>query len=279
MCATCGCGALEAHDPAGAAHAHGPDAGHLEHAHPLADGGAEHEHHLPDGTVLRHRHDGVASRLVRLEHDLLARNDEVADANRARLRAAGTLALNLMSSPGAGKTSLLVRTLEALAGAVPVAVVEGDQETSLDADRIRATGTPAVQVNTGKACHLDANMVARALSSLPALPSGILFVENVGNLVCPAAFDLGESCRVVIVSVTEGEDKPLKYPHMFARADLLLVTKVDLLPHVGLDLPLLLERARQIRPGLETLLLSSRTGEGLDAWLAWLERTRKARVA
>lgn len=269
MCAVCGCGGTE---------------------------GGEHTHTAADGSTVRHTHDDehahshaqrpnrlapanastLPSRLVRLEHDLLERNDALARENRARFEAQGTLALNLMSSPGAGKTTLLVRTLEALRGAVPVAVIEGDQETSLDADRIRATGAPAVQVNTGKACHLDGAMVAGAVRGLPELRGGILFIENVGNLVCPAAFDLGEARRVVIVSVTEGEDKPLKYPYLFARADLVLVTKADLLPYVGIDLALLQRRAAEVSGGAESIVLSARTGEGMDAWLAWLARARAA---
>jgi hydrogenase nickel incorporation protein HypB len=242
---------------------------------------------MPDGSVVRHTHDHdhavrpaeAPSRLVRLERDLLEKNDRLAAENRAVLARSQTLALNLMSSPGSGKTTLLVRTLEHLRGKLPVAVIEGDQETSLDADRIRGTGAPAVQVNTGKACHLDASMVARAMGELPTVERGVLFIENVGNLVCPASFDLGEGRRVVIASVTEGEDKPLKYPHMFARADLLLVTKSDLLPHLSFDLPLFLRRAAQVRPGVESLVVSARTGEGMDSWYAWIERTRAGGAA
>ena len=259
MCSTCGCGGA---GEDGHGHGHG-------HAH-------EHEHAHGDACVRVGvvRPAGAPSRIVRLERDLLGRNDELATRNRAELQSAGILALNLMSSPGAGKTTLLVRTLEHLRGQFLLGVVEGDQETSLDANRIRRTGAPAVQVNTGAACHLDAAMVARAMSDLPPLPGGVLFVENVGNLVCPAAFDLGEAKRVVIASVTEGEDKPLKYPNMFARADLLVVTKSDLLPHLTFDLPLFLERAGRVKPGLECLVVSAHTGEGLDAWYAWIHRTR-----
>lgn len=208
-------------------------------------------------------------RLVRVEQDLLAHNALVARLNRAAFAAAGTRALNLVSSPGAGKTSLLVATLARL-GERPTAVIEGDQATELDARRILATGRPAVQVNTGAGCHLDAAQVRRAAESLPPLPGGLLFIENVGNLVCPASFDLGESQRVVLVSVTEGEDKPLKYPHMFATADLVLVTKVDLLPHLDVDLDALLANADRARPGVPRLLVSARTGQGLDEWTDWL---------
>jgi hydrogenase nickel incorporation protein HypB len=267
MCAVCGCGTTDTK-----AHTHVLEDGTVvQHTHAHTGGLGPHgEHHEPAGAAAAE----LPSRLVRLELDLLESNDLRAKANRALFRANGTLTLNLMSSPGAGKTTLLVRTLGALREAHAVGVIEGDQETSLDADRIRATGAPAVQVNTGKACHLDAAMVARALTQLPELTSGLLFIENVGNLVCPAAFDLGEGKRVVIVSVTEGEDKPLKYPQMFARADLLLVTKSDLLPHVGIDLPLLLRRAAEVNPHVESLVVSARTGEGMDAWYAWLARVR-----
>ena len=289
MCAVCGCGATEgdehthtAVDGSTVRHAHSHDQQHA-HSHDQQHAHSHDEPHAHPHALRPNRlapasaaASTLPSRLVRLEHDLLERNDALARENRARFEAQGTLALNLMSSPGAGKTTLLVRTLEALRGAVPVAVIEGDQETSLDADRIRATGAPAVQVNTGKACHLDGAMVAGAVRGLPELRGGILFIENVGNLVCPAAFDLGEARRVVIVSVTEGEDKPLKYPYLFARADLVLVTKSDLLPYVALDLARLQRRAAEVSGGAESLVLSARTGEGMDAWLAWLARARAA---
>ena len=177
-----------------------------------------------------------------------------------------------MSSPGAGKTSLLVRTIEMWGKRAPIAVIEGDQQTSRDADRVRATGAPAVQINTGKGCHLDAHMVAHALDGLALRDASVLFIENVGNLVCPAAFDLGENRRVVILSVTEGDDKPLKYPDMFRTADLVLVNKIDLLPHVDFDVTTALGYARRLKPDVEALFVSARTGEGFDAWLAWLDR-------
>ena len=181
------------------------------------------------------------------------------------------LALNLVSSPGSGKTTLLVRTIEAWAARTPVAVVEGDQQTSRDADRIRATGAPAVQVNTGKGCHLDAQMVAQAVDRLDPADGSLLLIENVGNLVCPAAFDLGEAHKVVILSVTEGEDKPLKYPDMFRAADLMLLSKTDLLPHLDFDVDAAIAYAQRVRPGLRVLQVSAKTGAGLAEWLAWLE--------
>lgn len=190
------------------------------------------------------------------------------------------LALNFVSSPGSGKTSLLVRVIGDLSGRYPVAVIEGDQRTSNDADRIRATGAPAVQINTGKGCHLDAHMVARALDRLPPRQGGLLFIENVGNLVCPAAFDLGEAHKIVILSVTEGEDKPIKYPDMFAAADLMLINKVDLMPHLDFDLARTIEYARRVNPRIEALTVSARTGEGMAAFLAWIDRRAAAmRVA
>ena len=189
------------------------------------------------------------------------------------------LALNLVSSPGSGKTTLLVETLRALTGRHPVAVIEGDQQTRLDADRIAATGAPVVQLNTGKGCHLDAHQVGHALASLAMPAGGVLFIENVGNLVCPASFDLGEAHKVVVLSVTEGDDKPLKYPDMFRAADLCLITKSDLLPYVPFDAARAADNARLVHPGLECLTLSSTTHQGFDAWLAWLERELHACTA
>jgi hydrogenase nickel incorporation protein HypB len=189
------------------------------------------------------------------------------------------VALNFVSSPGSGKTTLLVRTIASLADSVPVAVIEGDQQTSVDADRIRAAGAPAVQINTGKGCHLDAHMVGHALDRLPALNHSFLFIENVGNLVCPAAFDLGEAAKVAIVSVTEGDDKPLKYPDIFAAASLILVNKIDLAPHVDADLGALIANAHRVNPDVTVLAVSARSGEGLDAWLAWLHAQRIHRAA
>ncbi|MCU0813999.1 MAG: hydrogenase nickel incorporation protein HypB [Burkholderiaceae bacterium] len=213
---------------------------------------------------------------MQVERDLLAKNDEHARRNRAWLAGRGVFALNLVSSPGAGKTTLLVRTIERLAGRLPVAVIEGDQQTSFDADRIRATGAPALQINTGKGCHLDAAMIETAIARLDPAPGSVLMIENVGNLVCPAAFDLGEAHKVVVLSVTEGEDKPLKYPDMFHAASLMLLNKVDLLPHVDFDVARCLDGARRVNPAIEVLQVSATTGEGLDAWIAWIERAAAA---
>jgi hydrogenase nickel incorporation protein HypB len=209
------------------------------------------------------------ARLLRVEEDILAKNNGIAAHNRQHFADARTLALNLVSSPGAGKTTLLVRTLEMLDGELPCAVIEGDQESSADADRIRATGAPAIQVNTGRGCHLDAQMVHDAFHHLP-LTDGVLFIENVGNLVCPAGFDLGEAHKVVIASVTEGEDKPLKYPNMFAASSLMLVSKTDLLPHLDFDVEALVANARRINPGIAVIHVCARSGEGMERWIAWL---------
>jgi hydrogenase nickel incorporation protein HypB len=208
-------------------------------------------------------------RLIEVETSILAKNDSVAQANRRVLNALGVLALNLVSSPGSGKTTLLCKTIEAL-GDAPLAVIEGDQQTSADADRIRATGARAIQINTGKGCHLDAQMVGHAIDQLRPRPSSYLFIENVGNLVCPASFDLGEDAKVAILSVTEGEDKPLKYPDMFTAARLAILTKLDLAPHCDADLAAYEANLRRVNPGIEILRLSTRTGEGMAGWLDWL---------
>jgi len=276
MCTTCGCGSTE---PRIVGEARSPARyrriapGHAAHgagwpAHQVARGPLQ--DHVPLGAV--HGPELGADKIVQVERDLLAANDAIADRNRARFEHDGVFALNLVSSPGSGKTSLLVRTIELLRGTCDIAVIEGDQQTSRDADRIRATGAPAVQVNTGKGCHLDARMIAEALDTLLPRRESLLMIENVGNLVCPAAFDLGEAHKVVILSVTEGDDKPLKYPDMFRAADLLIVSKIDLLPHVDFEIGRAVEHARRVRPGIEVLCLSARTGQGMSAWTAWLVR-------
>jgi hydrogenase nickel incorporation protein HypB len=210
------------------------------------------------------------ARRVAIEEDILASNNAYAAENRQRFAETATLTLNLVSSPGSGKTTLLARTLSELKANTALAVIEGDQETSFDAERIRATGVPALQINTGKGCHLDAHMVGHALDKLPPPEGGILFIENVGNLVCPAAFDLGEAAKVVILSVTEGVDKPLKYPDMFHAARLLLINKADLLPYVDFDPAAAIAYARRVNPDLQASTLSATTGEGIADWLDWL---------
>lgn len=222
--------------------------------------------------------DNAGTRIARVERDILAKNDELASANRAMFATLGILVLNLVSSPGSGKTTLLVKTLQALKGRVPLAVIEGDQQTDNDAERIRSTGVEAIQINTGKGCHLDARMIGHALSEVRLPEKGILFIENVGNLVCPAAFDLGEAAKVVVLSVTEGEDKPLKYPDMFRAAKLMLLNKCDLLPYLDFDVPLAESYARRVNPDIRILGISATTGEGLPEWLAWLAAEQAARA-
>ncbi|MGR7994188.1 hydrogenase nickel incorporation protein HypB [Xanthobacter sp. ZOL 2024] len=297
------------------AHHHDHDHGHA-HAHAHDHGGAVHTH--ADGTTHSHAHSQDAhpkdahpkdtapqdtapqeragtldygqgparahapglsqARMVEIETNILAKNDGYAGTNRARLDAAGILALNLLSGPGAGKTTLLVETLKALAGRLPAAVIEGDQQTDNDAARIRAVGVPAVQINTGKGCHLDAHMVGHALEKLPLPQGGVLFIENVGNLVCPAAFDLGESARITLISVAEGDDKPLKYPDIFQGAELVLITKADLAPYVDADMAALERNIARVNPKAEILRVSARGEVGLARWLAWLERRRASRL-
>jgi hydrogenase nickel incorporation protein HypB len=214
------------------------------------------------------------ARMVAIEQDILAKNNAYAAANRAHFNAHGILALNLVSSPGSGKTTLLVKTIEGLQAELDICVIEGDQQTSNDAERIRATGVKALQVNTGKGCHLDAHMVGHAVEHLQPADRCVLFIENVGNLVCPAAFDLGEEHKVVILSVTEGEDKPLKYPDMFHAADLMILAKTDILPHLDFDVAATIANARKVNPGIKVLQLSAKTGEGMDAWLQWIRAAR-----
>jgi hydrogenase nickel incorporation protein HypB len=282
--------AAHEHGPHEHGHHHAPGAAHehvhadgTRHAHPHDHGhGHGHDHDHAHGPAHAHAPGLTAAQMVRIERDILHANDGIAARNRRRFEDAGILALNLVSSPGAGKTTLLVETIGRLAAEVPLAVIEGDQQTSFDAERIRATGCRAIQVNTGKGCHLDAAQVERALAALAPADDSVLFIENVGNLVCPSAFDLGEAMKVVVLSVTEGEDKPLKYPDMFAASGLLLLNKVDLLPHVRFDAKRAIEYARRVRPGIEVLQLSATTGEGMAAWLDWLRagcaRARQRRL-
>lgn len=207
--------------------------------------------------------------MVQIEQDILAKNNAYARENREQLAGRGIFALNLVSSPGSGKTTLLCRTITML-GAQPLAVIEGDQQTSQDAQRIRATGAQAIQINTGKGCHLDAHMVGHAMVQLRLQDDSLLMIENVGNLVCPAAFDLGEAHKVVILSVTEGEDKPIKYPDMFRAASLMLLNKIDLLPYLSFDVAATIAFARQVNPQIGVIQVSATSGAGMDEWLAFL---------
>jgi len=266
MCTVCGCGT-------GGEAVHSHDHGHAGTGYRPVAGGALHFGLGPAGV-----HVGGMSqqRLVQVEQDILGKNNGYAERNRKQLAGHEVFALNLVSSPGSGKTTLLTNTIERMKGDLPIAVIEGDQQTSFDADRIRATGVPAIQINTGKGCHLDAHMVEHALEQLPPLDKGLLLIENVGNLVCPAAFDLGEAHKVAILSVTEGEDKPLKYPDMFHAASLMILNKIDLLPHVRFDVEKCIEYARRVNPDIEIIRLSAQSGEGMEEWIAWIRREMRA---
>ena len=286
MCTVCGCGEGETRiEGQGAVGEHPRDRDHRdEQSHEHAHGHHHHEHDQPHAAD--HTHDygrgpahahapGLSqSRMVQIETDILAKNNQYADANRRWFAGHGVLALNLVSSPGSGKTTLLTRTIEDLGSELDLAVIEGDQQTSNDAERIRATGVRALQVNTGKGCHLDGHMIGHALDQLQPADDSVLFIENVGNLVCPAAFDLGEAHKVVIFSVTEGEDKPIKYPDMFHAADLMLLNKVDLLPYLQFDVDRCIEYARRVNRHIKVLRVSASSGEGMDGWYQWIRATR-----
>ena len=281
MCTVCGCGKGETRIE-GQAHKH--DHGHKhEHTH-VHDEGHHHDHshhehgHVHDygqGPAHAHAPGMSQTRMIQIEQDILSKNNQYATANRRYFEGHSILALNLVSSPGSGKTSLLARTLDDLKQELTFAVIEGDQQTANDAERIRKTGVKALQINTGKGCHLDAHMIGHALESVQPQDDSILVIENVGNLVCPAAFDLGEAHKVVILSVTEGEDKPLKYPDMFHAADLMILNKTDLLPHLDFNVELCIDYARRINPRIKVLQLSARSGAGMADWYAWLRATRQ----
>ncbi len=299
MCTFCGCGTATQENEKttgekgkGETHAHPHDDAHAHHHHNDHPHDHSHDHHHAHDHHHDHDHShesggerldygvGVAGvhvpglsqeRIVQIERDILAKNRSFAEENRGFFARKGVLALNLVSSPGSGKTSLLARAILDLKDKHAIAVIEGDQQTSYDAERIRATGAHAIQVNTGKGCHLDAHMVGHAVETLDVADNSLLFIENVGNLVCPAAFDLGEAHKVVVLSVTEGEDKPAKYPDMFAAADLMLLNKSDLLPHLDFDVGACIAHALRVNPNLQTLVVSAKTGEGLTAFYAWIE--------
>lgn len=261
MCGVCGCG--EGHS-----HSHDHDHDH-EHTHGHHHHG--HDHHHGHEAAHSHAPDLSPKRMVQIEQDILAKNNRYAAENRHYFSEHGMLVLNLVSSPGSGKTTLLTETIARLKDELDIAVIEGDQQTANDAERIRATGVPALQINTGKGCHLDAHRVGHALETLQPKDRSLLFIENVGNLVCPSAFDLGEAHKVVILSVTEGEDKPIKYPDMFHAADLMILNKTDLLPYLDFDSEQCIQYAKQVNPRIKILSLSAKTGEGMDSWLRWLK--------
>ncbi len=287
MCVTCGCSETDqvavVDEATGDQRMMSHEAAHT-HGHFHAHGDAEsHDHYHGHFHEHAHSHVGTAaaiakthSRTIELEQEILGKNQLIAECNRGWLAAKGILALNLVSSPGSGKTTLLEHTLLALKDEFEICVIEGDQETINDAERIRATGCKAVQINTGTGCHLEADMLERGLKSLDPVDNSLLFIENVGNLVCPALFDLGENAKVAILSVTEGEDKPLKYPHMFRASSIMILNKIDLLPYVKFDVERSIAYAREVNPGIKVLQLSATTGEGCDAWHQWLrERSRR----
>ncbi|MFQ6605574.1 MAG: hydrogenase nickel incorporation protein HypB [Fidelibacterota bacterium] len=264
MCDTCGCGqpaeAITFRKPGYPDHNHSPD--HHDHPH-------DHHHDHP------HPHDHGSSRIIAIEQDVLYQNNLLAERNRGFFKAKDILTYNLVSSPGSGKTTILEKTITALSNIIPMSVIEGDQQTLRDANRIAATGVPVIQVNTGNGCHLDAAMIERAVSDLAPADHSLLWIENVGNLVCPALFDLGEKMKITIISVTEGDDKPLKYPNMFHESDLCLINKIDLLPYVDFDVAACQEAARQVHSHIEFISLSATTGEGMDTWFDWIKNQIK----
>ena len=270
MCDTCGCsgdgGAVLRKPGVKEYHVHvGDESGH--HHHHEHEHGHEHEHHHDHD----HDHHHGEARKVQVEQDVLLQNNMLAERNRGWFEARRVLALNFLSSPGSGKTSILEKTIPMLLEECPVTVIEGDQQTTNDADRIDALGVPVIQVNTGTGCHLDAQMVQRAVRELDPPERSLLCIENVGNLVCPALFDLGEAAKVVVISTTEGEDKPIKYPTMFHHADVVLLNKIDLLPHLDFDAAKCRDYAMQVNHHLEWIELSAKSGEGFDQWIAWLK--------
>lgn len=276
MCQICGCGPDHMRIDGKSANGHAP-ADH-DHLHDGDHHGHDHHHqdlHFGHGPAKASVAGLDQKRLVQIEREILAKNDFHAEGVRLKLAARSILGLNLIASPGAGKTTLLVETLRRLGQAFPAWVIEGDQETAHDAERIRATGIEAVQINTGKGCHLDADMIYQALSALSLAKGGVLFIENVGNLACPAGFDLGETHKVVILSVTEGDDKPAKYPEAFAAADLLLISKADLAPYCDFDIAACIARARDVNPDIAAIVVSARDGSGLADWIHWIGHARQ----
>ena len=297
MCTVCGCSEGEVsieHDHSHShahSHTHGHD--HHGHHHTHHDGehthGHEHHHHEHDHAGIESEGDNIhfgkgpahahvaglsQSRMVQIEQDILGKNNQYAAQNRARFAQQSMIVLNLVSSPGSGKTTLLTETINHIKSRYTVGVIEGDQQTANDADRIRETGVQAVQINTGKGCHLDAHMVGHAMENFSDLTGGVLFIENVGNLVCPASFDLGEAAKVSILSVTEGEDKPLKYPDMFHASELMILNKTDLLPYLDFDVERCIEYAKRVNPDIKIIQLSAKSGEGMDQWIDWISHKR-----
>jgi hydrogenase nickel incorporation protein HypB len=276
MCGTCGCGTGEngvsIQNPKEVkAHEHSHDHHHDGHSH-SHDHSHDHHHHDHDHS---HSHDHQHKTVIELEQDILQNNEVMAARNKGYFEAKNIFALNLVSSPGSGKTSILERTLADLKEDMPFYVIEGDQQTLNDANRIDALDIPVIQINTGKGCHLESDMVYDAVKQLNIKDDSILMIENVGNLVCPSMFNLGESKRVVIISTTEGEDKPIKYPDMFHTSDICIINKIDLLPYVNINIDKLKEYALQVNPNLQFFEVSATTGEGMKEWYKWL-KTQKS---
>lgn len=291
MCTVCGCGTDEVmvdghthnhrHEHThvdGTTHSHAHDETHSHDDEHIQTNEHNHDTHYGQGPAHSHVAGLSQSRMVEIEQNILGKNDEYANKNRGYFTEKGILSLNLVSSPGSGKTTLLTKTITDLKGDLSLSVIEGDQQTANDAERIRATGVPALQINTGKGCHLDAHMVGHAIEKMTPKDRGVLFIENVGNLVCPAAFDLGEAHKVAILSVTEGEDKPLKYPDMFHAADIMILNKIDLLPYLDFDVDKCIEYARRVNPSIQVLQVSATTGEGMDEWYHWIQAARQMRL-
>jgi hydrogenase nickel incorporation protein HypB len=286
MCETCGCGnpdEFKIHDHKND-HDHDHDHNHdHDHQHNHTHGhdhdhqhnhthGHDHGHeHTHDGHAHAHPHKHDSSKVINLNMDILSENNRLAERNRGYFQGKHVLTLNLVSSPGSGKTTILEKTILDLIPSHKIFVIEGDQQTTRDADRIEKSGAPAIQINTGSGCHLDAKMIHLALQKMEVENHAILFIENVGNLVCPALFDLGEQKRVVVISVTEGDDKPMKYPYMFQSSNLCIINKTDLLPYVDFNVERAINYARQLNPNLEFILMSAKTGEGMAEWYKWLE--------
>jgi len=275
MCGTCGCGSGEN----GVSIQNPKEFKTHEHEHHDHDTEHGHSHeHTHDGHSHTHSHDHAQDHhhktIIEVEQDILHHNDVMAARNRGYFDAKNIFALNLVSSPGSGKTSLLERTLKDLKAEISFFVIEGDQQTLNDANRIAAIDIPVIQINTGKGCHLESDMIYDAVKKLDISDNSVLMIENVGNLVCPSMFDLGESKRVVIISTTEGEDKPIKYPDMFHTSDLCIINKIDLLPYLNIDMEKLKQYALKVNPKLQFIELAATTGEGMEAWYQWLRENR-----
>ena len=277
MCETCGCGntgeKVVIRVPGEDLKNQEDDLHEHYHSHPRShDHGSDHHHRHHKEFEHDHEHDhpDIARKIITVETDILLANNLMAERNRGLFEAKNLTVINLMSSPGSGKTTLLERTINELKDKIKFSVIEGDQQTMNDAERIKVTGVPVIQINTGNGCHLDAEMINRAIKRLSPEDGSFVMIENVGNLVCPSLFDLGEACRVVVMSVTEGEDKPLKYPNMFRSVSLCILNKIDLLPFLDFDVLKAVEFGHRVNPGLQFIKLSARTGEGIDAWHEWL---------